>query len=550
MRQILSLFLLLLLPLAALADGIFIPPVAFPAKISIPDQRALICYSNGTERLVIETRFTGSGTNFAWVVPLPSQPIVEEATTGLFPTLQYLFRPQIIHDVPHYYAGILALIGIGYLLCFVRPTGQLKWTDILACICVGAGAASASHREIFNAGSFLFVTVVMLGGVVLIRIGQNSPLSVFGLMFLLFFCLAGLFLPAASRGINPMVSADGISILDRKIVGILETTTIGSHDARALQGWLSENGYAIPTNSAPVVAGYVKDGWVFVAMKVRRANAAPDTSTPQPVSFTFRTDKPVYPMRLTGLNDRPLRVDLYIFSAGRTEAPHFKVVSCTRPNIVHPLLHRWTAGLPVANKLTATLSPADMRQDVWLEQTPLVFEHRDRLFSYEGALITAMNWGTGFFGVGLVMFGILAFAGENNKIRFRQSVGVLTIISTVVVGLSYLCVPKIEVKLVSRFPYYNSGEEQFTLRMALDDLNWQTSAEARAGLREIVSNPTNAASYDLKNWDNNFVGGQIHEEDSPGNYLLRETNGQLQFVAFDANGAEAIIGAWNLTSPH
>ena len=101
-QRIFSFLLLLFLPLAALADGMVIPTVAYPAKITIPDQRALICYSNGTERLVIETRFTGAGTNFAWVVPLPGQPVIEEATTGLFPTLQYLFRPEIIHDVPRY----------------------------------------------------------------------------------------------------------------------------------------------------------------------------------------------------------------------------------------------------------------------------------------------------------------------------------------------------------------------------------------------------------------------------------------------------------------
>lgn len=549
MRQAISLFLLLLLPAIALADGMFIPPVALPAKITVSDQRALICISNGTERLVIETRFTASGTNFAWVVPLPGKPVIEEVTTGLFPTLQYLFRPQIVHDVPHYFAGILALMGISYLLLFVRPGERLRWRDVLACIFVGAGAASGSHREMFNAGLFLFVTVVVFGGVVLIRIAQSSPLSVFGLMFVAFLCLASLFLPALSlKGIQPVFSAEQISILDRKIVGIFETTTISSRDPGALQTWLSQNGYAVPTNAEPVIANYVKDGWIFVAMKVRRDNDAPDTSTPHPLSFTFRTDKPVYPMRLTGLNNPPLSVDLFVFSAGRTEAPHFKVESCTRPNIAHPLLRQWTAGLPVATKLTATLSPADMRNDVWLEQTPLVFEHRHRLFSHEGALITAINWGTGFFGVGLVVFGILALAGDNNKIRFRQSVGVLTIISTVVAGLSYLCLPKIEVKLVSRFIYYNSGAEQFTLRMALDDLNWQTSAEARAGLREIVSNPTNAASYDLKNWDNNFVGGQIREEDSPGNYLLRETNSQLQLVIYDPDGAEKVECTWDL--PH
>ena len=84
-----------------------IPTVAFPAHVTIPDQRALIHFTNGTERLVIETRFTGAGTNFAWVVPFPSPPVIEEATPGLFPTLDYLFRPEITHEVSRDYFGNL-----------------------------------------------------------------------------------------------------------------------------------------------------------------------------------------------------------------------------------------------------------------------------------------------------------------------------------------------------------------------------------------------------------------------------------------------------------
>jgi Uncharacterized protein conserved in bacteria (DUF2330) len=541
MRQILSLFLLLLVPLAARADGIFIPPVAFPAKVTIPDQRALICFSNGTERLVIETRFTGSGTNFAWIVPLPSQPIVEEATTGLFPTLQYLFRPQIIHDVAHYYAGVLALIGIGYLLLFVRPTGQLTWPDVLACLSVGVGAATGSHREIFDAGAFLIVAAVLFGSVVIIRVAQRSPLPIFILLFLGFFCLASLFLPAlASRGILPVASAEPISILDRKMAGVYETTTIASHDAKALQTWLSENGYAVPTNAEPVIASYARNGWVFVAAKVRRDNAALDTNTPQPLSFTFKTGQPVYPMRLTGLGNQPLSVDLYVFSNERATAPHFKVESCTRPNIVHPLLRQWTAGLPVATKLTAKLSPAGMRDDIWLEQKPFFLEQNNRLFSRQGALITALNWGMVIFAAGLIMACLFTFASERHKGHLLRSIGLVTGASIVIVGSSYLCLPKIEVKLMKAHLYGDWGEQRIALRLVLDDLEPKTVDEARKGLQNLISNPTNATPYYEGNWDNLLVGGKVHEEDSPGNYLLRETNHQLELVTFTPDGEEQV----------
>jgi multisubunit Na+/H+ antiporter MnhB subunit len=496
--------LLLFLPVAALADGMVVPTVAFPAKVTVPDQRALICFSNGTERLVIETRFTGSGTNFAWVVPLPSQPVIEKATTGLFPTLQYLFRPQIIHDVPHYYVGILLAIGLVYLL----------WR---------------AAQSVWNA----FVIAFVLG---------------------LLFLLAALLLPALSaakrKGMESVSSQQAVSILDRKIVGIFETTTITSRDAKALQTWLSENGYATPTNAEPVIADYVKDGWVFVATKVRRDKPDSETSTPHPLSFTFKSDKPVYPMRLTGVDNGPLMVELYVFSDVRTAAPHFKVESCTRPKIAHPLLHQWTDGSPVATKLTAKLSPSDMRNDVWLKQAPFVFEQRNRLFSRQGALTTALNWGAGLFAAGMVAACLLAFTSERYKTKLPRLVGIVVIASVAVAGVSYLCLPKIEVKLMKGHFYSYWREQQIAFRLTWGDENWQTLAQARAGFQELISNPTNAANYGLKNWDNYFVGGQFRDEDSPGNYLLRETNNQLQLVFFNPDGGEEIADTVDLHAQH
>src|SRR5215472_18409440 len=84
--------LVLLVSGHAFSDGMVVPSTALSAHVEIPDQQALIHFTNGVERLVIETRFTGDGTNFAWVVPLPNQPVIEEASAGLFPTLQYILQ--------------------------------------------------------------------------------------------------------------------------------------------------------------------------------------------------------------------------------------------------------------------------------------------------------------------------------------------------------------------------------------------------------------------------------------------------------------------------
>jgi hypothetical protein len=512
MRLTALLLLLVFLPVAALADGGFFPPSAFPAKITIPDQQALICFSNGVERLVIETRFTGPGTNFAWVVPLPSQPVVEEATIGLFPTLQYLFQPKITHSVTPFYKVILVLIVLVYLL------------------------RKRTLGEIFA-------------------------------ILLLLFVLAGLLLPALATAGMAVSSAQSVSVLDRKIVGIFETATIASRDAKALQYWLSENGFSLSTNAEPAIVSYVKDGWVFVVAKIRRDDAGFETSTPHPLSFTFKTDQAVYPMRLTGADNDSLKVELYVFGPARAEASHFKVERCTKPNypnpppddqhglawapwlpetpnIVHPLLRRWVEGAPVATKLVATLSASDMRQDVWLDWTTFA-EKKNHLFSKSGALTTALNWAVGLLGLGLVAIYLILFFDETHKAKLLRLLGTMVTGCLIVGGLVYLCLPKTAVRLV-KMPGIH-------MRMHLSDFRnmlYQSGATNLMGFRAQASlilsdstNNLNATTWaQSSNWqislNNYFLGGQIREEDSPGNYLLRETNGTVELVVFDAQGAE------------
>jgi hypothetical protein len=239
-----------------------------------------------------------------------------------------------------------------------------------------------------------------------------------------------------------------------------------------------------------------------------------------------------------------LTVDLYVFSRERATAPHFKVESCTRPNIAHPLLHHWVGDLHVATKLTATLSPEDMRNDVWLDLTPFFFEQKNRLFSQQGALTTALNWGAELFIVCLIVC-FFAFASEKRRAKLPRWIGIVAIASIALAGLSYLCLPKIEVKLV-KVPSFDWSLKKMALNIAMGDFNGHTAAEARTNLQEIISNPTNAMDYGIRNRDNYFVGGQFREEDSPGNYLLRETNSQLELIFFNPDGGEEISGTWDL----
>jgi hypothetical protein len=572
MQRVISALVFLVLAISGLADGKFYStPVALQSNVVIPDQRALIHFSNGVERLVIETRFTGSGTNFAWVVPLPSQPVIEEASAGLFPTLQYLFRPQLVHDVPRYYALILALLGLGYLLLFVRPTGRLKWLDVGACLLVAAGASAGADEAGPRLPIFLVVYGVLICTVYLIRITKEPALIVFGLTALLSLVVM-MFLPALAKGkagsrSMSASSGESVSVLDRKLVGIFETTTITSRDPKALHTWLRENGFVFSSNSEPVIESYVKDGWVFVAAKIRRENGGHETSTPHPLSFTFKTERPVYPMRLTGVDNDALRVDLYVFGPGRARASHFKIERCTKPaypgmpskevsnwtrwspgtpNIVHPLLRKWVDGSPVATKLAATLTPNEMRQDVWLDWVAFS-EKRSRLFSRQGALTWSLNWGSGMLAVSLLAACLFATGKEALVVLLAKTAKWIVLVAILVGGAVYFGSPKTEVRFVKRY-IASSQDSLYSLYFWLSDTNYASHAEASGDASRVLANPNNDArwkgwltNHSGRSFENYLSGGRVREEDSPGNFTLREVGDELEFVIYDAQGAEHVF---------
>jgi len=530
MRRIWIWLLVFALPGLAWGDGMVLPTRAFPAAVTIPDQQALIYYTKGTERLVVETRFTGAGTNFAWVVPLPHQPVVEAATTGLFPTLQYLFAPEIKNDMPAFWLRIAgAVIWLGLFLRFCREDGQFSFVR--------------------------FLLMVWLGLIV-----------------------AGLMLPTLSAGARKGMAAgdadNTVEVLDRQVAGVFETTTVASQDPLALSAWLQSNGFALASNTVPVIADYVREGWVFVAAKVRRELAGTATNTPQPLSFTFKTDRPVYPMRLTGANNEngagegSLRVALYVFGPGRAAAAHFKMERCVQPDypvppeggyywgwdrrgldhqhlhVVHPLLRQWVAGAPVATQLTATLSTEDMRQDVWLDWQPFA-EFHQRYHSPGDARNIALNLAALIFVPGLMLIWVVQFTQEGNGFRFWKALAGWLVICLAVAGVIYVGLPKIPVRLER-----GAGSTTFTslrtLANSLQEDKPVTAAEIRFRAKELLSRSEDAEGY--PDFQNHLLGGPIREEDSPGNFTLRENGEDLEFVGYDAAGAadEEWYMTWHL----
>jgi hypothetical protein len=111
----------------------------------------------------------------------------------------------------------------------------------------------------------------------------------------------------AQAGGGADTAAPPVDVIGRDTVGGYDVARLGSGDSRALDAWLERNGYALPAGAQPILGEYVDQGWRFVAIRL-----APRTEGRlKPLTVSFPTEEPVYPMRLAQLGTEPVNLTLY-----------------------------------------------------------------------------------------------------------------------------------------------------------------------------------------------------------------------------------------------
>ncbi len=136
----------------ARADGKVFPAARLPQEVTMPDQRALLAWKDGTETLVIESAFVGQGTDFAWVVPFPTKPEVFAATPGTLPAAVALMQPVIAESTKGSWGLWLALglVGLGAVTFGWGTVG--KCTRLLVLI-FGMGIMAAIAGALTESGA-------------------------------------------------------------------------------------------------------------------------------------------------------------------------------------------------------------------------------------------------------------------------------------------------------------------------------------------------------------------------------------------------------------
>jgi hypothetical protein len=141
---------------------------------------------------------------------------------------------------------------------------------------------------------------------------------------------------------------------------------------------------------------------------------------------------------------------------------------------------------------------------------------------------------------------LIAFVGilEVPTVRPRRRTLEMTVFRVLALGsvvflVCYYVLPKVEVRTVL-LPSHRSAANEKMLQLQVQQ-NWgearpATLAEAREGAARAVHEL--GRDVDHRFDENLLLGGSIHEEDSPGNYVIRQTTNGFEFIWFDAYGAE------------
>lgn len=110
---------------------------------------------------------------------------------------------------------------------------------------------------------------------------------------------------------SPKASDEGVTVFGEERLGPYDTATLGAESTDALIGWLTDNGYDIPSDIEPLLEPYVDGGSAFVALKLASDS---DVGDLEPLGMTYPGTVPSVPIQLTSIAaapDMPLVVTIF-----------------------------------------------------------------------------------------------------------------------------------------------------------------------------------------------------------------------------------------------
>ena len=107
----------------------------------------------------------------------------------------------------------------------------------------------------------------------------------------------------------------GVDVWGSGVVGPYEATELSATDSTALKTWLTDHGYVLPPEIAPVVDAYIAEGFGFLAIKLV---PSADVTRMVPIRIAFDGASPSLPLRMVAAGTgAQVGIKLFVFGEGR-----------------------------------------------------------------------------------------------------------------------------------------------------------------------------------------------------------------------------------------
>jgi hypothetical protein len=262
------------------------------------------------------------------------------------------------------------------------------------------------------------------------------------------------------------------------------------------------------------------------------------------VVFTFPTDHPVYPLRLTGVGaTEPLALELFVLARDRARGPGLGTRFCARTDrglgrsfpVEHPGLVELAGDATVVTVLAGTLTPEQLREDLAITLVPFVPEHPVRWTPGAAVRLAAAL----ALGLGLLGHGAWHSWSRRRRARGRpvtsghrwRARGLTWTAMLLALLLPPLLLPVAAVHTVTAGLHPEANRDRLASR-----LRWDVGEHRPADLETVARLAATRAGELL----NPYSGEPMTVQDSPGNYTLQEQDGQVVLVTYDGRGAAEV----------
>jgi hypothetical protein len=394
------------------------------------------------------------------------------------------------------------------------------------------------------------------------------------IVLLVMFFISALMLPAVGAKGGSTTKTSSLTVEKTVMVGSYEISILKALKVADLNSWLAENGFAaMPQSADTIVDEYLSKKWGFAAIKLARDEAG--ANAPHPIKMKFPSKDAVYPLKLTSLVGGSPQFEIFVIADQKAACGALPVDFCDRfamsntyPHddydaerkytvtkeanaiftgedsdlqIAHLAIQALMWDKCVVTKFAGAIDSTKMTSDLNFSWVP--FEpYRQRLFTTRGARETVLIWFVGAMGVWVFVSMIIfrkRIRTPGGPIRFF---GVAIVPAVAILALAaavgYARMPKLADSEVNVSPYSFSIPSQ--LYYEIRDLVQERPEVLEGTEQEAVEAILGLGTKEKPKLDRT-TGGQLRQEDSPGNFTVRREDDSIVIRVYGYDGSVSAI---------